>query len=165
TDLRLVDTKSISATGERNFGLELAYIHGPFHLTLEGHQMTALRPGLPDPTFRGGYAEIGVLITPGDRPGYRNGAYDRIRPANPVTGGGIGAVQINARYDLIDLNDGPVLGGKQQAVGISAIWIPTDNTRLLLNYGHLWIDDAAIPAGTRTDYQIDTFGARAQFDF
>src|SRR5690606_6738810 len=28
TDLRLVDTRAISATGEHNFGLELAYIHG-----------------------------------------------------------------------------------------------------------------------------------------
>src|SRR5690606_39042080 len=66
TDLRLVDTRAFSATGERNFGAELAYINGPLHVTLEGHRMTAIRPGLPNPTFWGGYAEIGLLVTPGD---------------------------------------------------------------------------------------------------
>jgi phosphate-selective porin OprO/OprP len=37
TVLRLVDTGNITATGERNFGAELAYVHGPFHATAEGH--------------------------------------------------------------------------------------------------------------------------------
>ena len=47
----------------------------------------------------------------------------------------------------------------------SAIWIPTDYIRFLVNYGHLWIDDAAVLAGARTDYQVDTFGIRGQVDF
>ena len=165
TDVRLVDTRAISATGERNFGVELAYLQGPFHVTLEGHQMTARRPGLPDPTFRGGYAEFGMLLTPGDRSAYRNGAFDRIRPANPVTSGGIGAIQLNARYDRIDLTDGAIVGGSQQAAGLSAVWIPTEYIRFLVNYGHLWIEDAAVLAGTDPAYQVDTFGMRAQFDF
>lgn len=165
TDLRLVDTRAFSATGERNFGLELAYIQGPFHVTLEGHQLTARRPGLPDPTFRGGYAEIGMFLTRGDKTAYRNGTFDRIRPANPVSAGGIGAIQLNARYDRLDLTDGTIVGGTQQAAGLSAIWIPTDYIRFLANYGHLWIDDAAVLAGTDADYQVDTFGVRAQFDF
>ena len=165
TDLRLVDTRSFSATGERNFGLELAYIQGPFHVTLEGHQLTARRPGLPDPTFRGGYAEVGMLLTPGDKTAYRNGAFDRIRPANPVSAGGIGAIQLNARYDRIDLTDGAIAGGTQQAAGLSAVWIPTEYIRFLVNYGHLWIDDAAVLAGLDADYQVDAFGMRAQIDF
>ena len=165
TDVRLVDTRAFAATGERNFGLELAYIQGPLHVTLEGHQLTARRQGLPDPTFRGGYAEIGLLVTPGDKTAYRGGAFDRIRPANPVTAGGIGAIQLNARYDLLDLTDGTIVGGTQQAAGLSAIWIPTDYVRFLVNYGHLWIKDAAVLAGIDPDYQVDTFGVRAQVDF
>src|SRR5690606_32829576 len=58
TDVRLVDTGAFGATGERHFGAELAFIKGPFHATVEGHRMTALRPGLPNPTFWGGYAEV-----------------------------------------------------------------------------------------------------------
>ena len=165
TDMRLVDTGSIAATGERNFGLEVAYIHGPFHATVEGHSMTARRPGLPDPTFHGGYAEVGMLITPGDKAGYRNGAFNRIRPVNPVGEGGIGAIQINARYDRLDLSDEGIVGGTQQALGLSAIWVPTDYIRFLVNYGHLWIDNAAVLAGVDPDYQVDAFGVRAQVDF
>jgi len=165
TDQRLVDTKAFSATGERNFGLELAYIQGPFHVTFEGAQMTARRPGLPDPTFQGGYAEVGIVLTPGDKTAYRNGVYDRIRPSRPVTAGGIGAIQLNARYDYLDLSDGGIVGGTQQSAGLSAIWIPIEYVRFLVNYGHLWIDDAAVPAGVDPDYQADAFGVRAQFDF
>ena len=165
TDVRLVDTGLFSATGERNYGAELAYVAGPFHATVEGHRMTTLRPGLPDPTFWGGYAEVGMLVTPGDTTAYKGGAYDRIRPVNPITSGGIGAIQVNARYDRIDLTDAGVSGGMQQAAGLSVIWIPTDYVRFLVNYGHLWVDNAAIPAGPDPDYQVDTLGVRAQFDF
>ncbi len=165
TDVRLIDTGEFSASGERNFGLELAYLHGPFHAVVEGHQMTARRPGLPDPTFRGGYAEVGMLLTPGDRPGYRNGAFDRIRPVNPVTAGGIGAIQVNARYDTLDLSDEGIAGGRQQTLGFSAVWVPTDYLRFLVNYGHLWIDDAAVLAGTDSGYEVDAVAVRAQVDF
>jgi phosphate-selective porin OprO/OprP len=165
TDVRLVDTRAFSATGERSFGAEVAYINGPFHATAEGAQMTARRPGLPDPTFWGGYAEVGMLVTPGDTTAYRGGVYDRIRPAHPVSAGGIGAIQLNARYDYLDLIDEGIVGGRQQAAGLSVIWVPTDYVRFMLNYGHLWIDDAAMLAGTDPDYQVDTFGMRAQFDF
>jgi len=166
TDVRLVDTGLFSATGERSFGAELAYVKGPFHATLEGHRITTLRPGgLPDPTFWGGYAEIGIVVTPGDTTAYRGGVFDRIRPKNPVSAGGIGAIQLNARYDRIDLTDGAIVGGTQQAAGLSAIWIPTDYIRFLINYGHLWIDDPAVPAWTDPDVQVDTVGVRAQVDF
>ncbi|MBO9519532.1 MAG: porin [Porphyrobacter sp.] len=164
TDVRLVDTGNIPATGERSFGAELAYVQGPFHATIEGHQITTLRPGLSNPTFQGGYAELGMIVT-GDNTTYRGGAYDRIRPENPVSKGGIGAVQLNVRYDRIDLNDEDIVGGLQQAAGLSAIWIPEDYVRFILNYGHLWVSDAAVPAGTDPNYQVDTFGMRAQFDF
>ena len=165
TDVRLVDTRAFSATGERTFGAELAYMRGPFHVTFEGAQQTARRPGLEDPTFWGGYAEIGMLLTPGDKNAYRNGVYDRIRPSHPVNAGGIGAIQLNARYDYLDLTDGGIVGGTQQSAGLSMLWIPTDYVRFLVNYGHLWIDDAAVLAGTDPDYQVDAFGMRAQFDF
>lgn len=165
TDLRLVDTKALSATGERSFGGELAYINGPFHATVEGHRLTVRRPGLPDPTFWGGYAEIGMLLTKGDVVAYKNGAWDRVKPAHPLGKGGIGALQLNVRYDKLDLNSGPIVGGRQDAAGLSLVWTPTDFVRFLANYGHLWISDAPVTAGGDPDYQVDTFGMRAQVDF
>jgi phosphate-selective porin OprO/OprP len=163
TDTRLVDTGSFSATGQHSFGTEVAYVAGPFHATIEAQHSTAARPRLPNPDFWGGYAEIGMLVTPGDTTGYKGGTYDRIRPKRPLGKGGIGAVQLNARYDRLDLNDATVAGGLQQSFGLSAIWVPIASTRFVLNYGHVWVDDAGGEAGI--DYEVDAVGIRAQFDF
>lgn len=164
TDVRLVDTGSFSATGENSFGAELAYLQGRFHATAESHWIKALRPGLSNPTFNGGYAEVGYLLTD-DKSGYKGGVFDRIRPSNPVSKGGIGAIQLNARYDWLDLNDSGIIGGRQQVAGVSAVWVPVDYVRFVLNYGHLWIKDSPVPAGVDTNYQADALGIRAQVDF
>jgi phosphate-selective porin OprO/OprP len=163
-DLRLVDTKAFSATGETSYGAELAYIAGRFHATGEGHWITAHRPGLADPTFFGGYAEIGYMLT-ADETAYKAGVYDRIKPKHPLGKGGMGALQFNARYDSLDLSDGVIVGGRQQTAAASLLWIPTDYVRFILNYGHIWIDDAAVSAAGNRKYTADALGARAQFDF
>jgi phosphate-selective porin OprO/OprP len=164
TDIRLINTGTIGSTGEMSYGAELAYIAGRFHATGESHWITARRPGLADPIFGGGYAEVGYLLT-GDTTAYKGGAYDRIRPKNPLNKGEIGAVQLNARYDWLDLNDAGIIGGRQQIAAVSMLWIPTDYVRFILNYGHLWLNDAAVAAGTSRDYSADSIGVRAQFDF
>jgi phosphate-selective porin OprO/OprP len=164
TDLRLIDTRAFSASGERAFGGEIAYINGRFHATAESQWMTAIRPGLANPTFNGGYAELGYLLTD-DATAYKGGVYDRIRPKHALGKGGMGAVQVNLRYNWLDLNSGAIVGGRQQVAGISALWIPTDYVRFILNYGHIWINDAAVPAGAVSSYNADALGLRAQFDF
>ena len=164
TDARLVNTGNINASGETGYGLELAYVSGRFHATAESSWMKARRPGLADPTFNGGYAELGMLLS-NDETAYKNGVYDRIRPKNPLGKGGIGALQANLRYDWLDLSDGPIIGGRQQIAGASLVWIPTDYVRFLLNYGHLWLNDAVVTAGGDPDYQSDSVGLRAQIDF
>jgi phosphate-selective porin OprO/OprP len=163
TDVRLVGTPVFSANGETNYGLEAAYIAGRFHATAESSWLKAHRPGLADPTFNGGYAELGYLLTD-DVTAYKNGAYDRIRPKHALGKGGIGAVQANLRYDWLDLADGVILGGRQQVLGASLLWIPTDYVRFIANYGHLWLNDAPALSG-KTDYHADSLGLRAQFDF
>jgi phosphate-selective porin OprO/OprP len=165
-DLRFVNTGNvIPVSGERGFGAELAYVRGRFHATAESSWLIARRPGLPDPTFNGGYAEVGMLLTD-DVTAYKNGVYERIRPKRPVGSGGMGALQLNLRYDWLDLNDAGVVGGRQQIAGASLLWIPVDYVRFILDYGHLWIDDAALPAaGGDRSYTMDALGLRAQLDF
>lgn len=165
TDLRLVGTGNIiPIDAETNYGVEFAYINGRFHATAESHWLTAKRPGLADPTFNGGYAELGMLLTD-DQTIYKAGVYDRIRPKTPVGKGGIGAIQVNARYDWLDLIDAGIVGGRQQIGAVSVLWIPTDYVRFIVNYGHLWLNRSPIAAGTDRDYSADTLGMRAQFDF
>lgn len=164
TDVRLIDTGAFSASGESSYGAEFGYIQGRFHALGEMQWITARRPGLADPTFNGGYAELGYLLTD-DATAYKAGGLDRIRPKKPLGSGGIGAIQLNARYDWLDLSDAGIVGGRQQVAGVSLVWIPTDYVRFILNYGHVKVSDAAVKAGTDADYTADAVGMRAQFDF
>ncbi len=167
TGERFVNTGHLDANSELGFGVEGAAIAGPFHAAAEGFWQKVDRPGmLSDPTFFGGYAEVGMFLTGGDHRGYKGGTFDRVKPKNPVGKGGMGAWQINARYDYLDLNDGGIVGGKQNGYYVSLVWTPTDYTRFLFNYGHLEYDDAvyALTNGDRS-YGVDSFGVRAQVDF
>jgi len=139
-------------------------ISGRFHATSESFWQKVRRPGLADPTFNGGYAEVGYLLTD-DQAAYKNGVIERVRPKAPLGAGGIGAVQVNARYDWLDLSDAGVSGGHQRTVGVSVIWIPTAYVRFIANYGHMWLDDAALTASGDHSYGVDAAGMRAQFDF
>ena len=166
TDVRLVDTGLIDIKSERGFGLEAAVLTGPFHAAAEGFWQTVKRTGAPDPTFFGGYAEFGMTLTRGDARGYDDGEFDRLKPSRPITAGGIGAIELNARYDYLDLNDGGIVGGRQQAALIGLVWAPIDYIRITANYGKLWLDDARIAtASGDRDYTADTFGLRTQIDF
>ena len=166
-DVRFIDTGNISAVSELGYGLEAGYVQGPFHATGETHWQKVSRPGaLVDPTFFGGYAEVGMFLTKGDTRAYKAGAFDRIKPKNPVGKGGMGAVQVNLRYDYLDLIDGGIVGGTQNGYDIGLVWTPIEYIRFMLNYGHIEYDNAFLPAaGGDRSYSVDAVGARAQFDF
>ena len=166
TDTRFLATPELGVTEETSYGLEAAAIHGPFHAVGEVHWLNAdLADDGVSPTFFGGYAEVGYFLT-GETRGYKGGKFDRTKVLNPLSEGGMGAFQINLRYDHLDLNDEGIIGGQQQGYQASLVWMPEDHVRFLLNYGRMSYDDAAIPAaGGDRDYSIDVFGARAQIDF
>ena len=167
TSERFINTGNLGASSEFGFGLEGAVISGPFHAAVEGFWQNVNMPtGMDDPTFFGGYAEVGYFLTKGDTRGYKGGKFDRTKPANPVGEGGSGSVQVNLRYDRLDLNDAGILGGKQDGYFLSIVWKPTDYTMLLANYGRLDYTDAVYSAAAGdTSYGVDAFGLRAQIDF
>src|SRR3546814_8750459 len=70
--------------------------------------------GMADPTFFGGYAEVGYFLTSGDTRGYKDGKFDRTKPKNPVGKGGMGSLQFNLRYDRLDLSDAAILGRSEE---------------------------------------------------
>ncbi|TCM17347.1 phosphate-selective porin OprO/OprP [Novosphingobium sp. PhB165] len=165
TDLRLLSAPVSDARNELGLGLEAAWIKGRFHATSETYWQKVRRVGFADPTFNGGYAEVGYMLTHDDTP-YKAGVFERIRPHDGFDKGGLGAVQLNVRYDWLNLNDAGIVGGREQTAGISALWIPTDYVRFILNYGHIWVKDSPVLVnGTDSDYGVDSFGMRAQFDF
>lgn len=123
TGERFVDTGNFAAKGDDIFGLELAGIFGPLHVTgeLQYTKVRAYEAGdtatgldafsggntlvVPsgDPSFVSYYAEVGYFLT-GETRGYKNGLWDRTKVLHPFDKGGWGAFQINARYDYLDLD-------------------------------------------------------------
>lgn len=166
-DIRFIDTGSLAAESELGYGLEAAYIRGPIHVASEAHWQRVDRPGaLTDPTFFGGYLEAGLFLTPGDTRGYKGGVFDRVKPRRPVGGGGFGAVQVNLRYDYLDLIDAGIVGGKQDGYELGLVWTTTDYTRFMLSYGRLVYSEAFLPAaGGDRNYSVDALGGRMQIDF
>lgn len=165
SDARFLATPALAIDGETSFGLEAAAIRGPLHVTAEAHWLNADRITGTDPGFFGFYAEVGWFLT-GETRGYRGTRWDRTRVRRPIEEGGLGAVQLNVRYDHLDLNSAGITGGVQNGLELGLTWIPTDYVRFLVNYGRLSYDDAAIPAaGGRRDYAVDVIGVRAQLDF
>lgn len=167
TSERFINTGNIAASSEFGFGLEAAVISGPFHAAAEGYWQNVNMPvGMSDPTFFGGYAEVGVFLTKGDTRGYKGGKFDRTKPKNPLGKGGMGSLQFNVRYDRLDLTDAGILGGSQNGYFASIVWKPTDYTMILANYGKLDYSNAVYATGTGdTSYSVDVFGMRAQIDF
>lgn len=164
TDLRFLNASIPNATRETGYGLEAAYIHGRFHASAENFWQTVRRTGFADPTFHGGYAELGYMLTDDETP-YKEGIYERIKPKHGFDKGGLGAVQLNGRYEWLDLNDSGIVGGRQQTAGVSAVWVPTDYVRFILDYGHGWVKDSPILANGKGNYGFDAMGMRAQLDF
>jgi phosphate-selective porin OprO and OprP len=167
TSQRFVDTNVLLADSETGYGLEAAVISGRLHAAAEYYWQHLTRPGaLSDPTFSGGYAEVGYFLTPGDSRGYRGGTFDRVKPKSPLGKGGTGAVQVNLRYDWLDLIDAGIVGGQQDGYQLGLSWMPTDYTKLMLNYARLQYDNAIYPAaGGDRSYGVDAVGMRAQIDF
>jgi phosphate-selective porin OprO and OprP len=166
TEIRFVGTPALAVTQETHFGLEAAMIRGPLHVTGEAHWLKAgTAAGGPSPTLFGGYAEIGWFLT-GETRGYRGARWDRTRVRRSIEEGGFGALQVNLRYDHLDLDSGAVRGGTQNGFQAGLIWIPTDHVRFMLNYARLSYDGAIVPAaGGDRSYGVDVVGARAQLDW
>src|SRR3546814_7450767 len=95
--MRISDWSSdVCSSDLLGFGLESAFISGPFHAAAEGFwQQVDMPVGMVDPTFIGGYAEVGYFLTSGDTRGYKDGRFDRTKPKNPVGAGGMGSLQFN----------------------------------------------------------------------
>ena len=167
TSTRFVDTGSLGSDSEFGLGVEAAVISGPFHAAAEGFWQNVDMPlAMENPTFFGGYVEAGYFFTKGDTRGYNGGKFDRVKPQSAVGDGGIGSVQLNLRYDHLDLNDAGIIGGVQNGYQASLIWKPASNTLFSVNYGRMDYTDAALPTDTGdTDYGVDAFGVRAQVDF
>ncbi len=167
TNSYVLETPGLNVDDEVNYGLEAAAIRGPWHAVAEAHWLRAMRPDAPDVGFFGGYAEVGYFLTKGDTRSYRNGIFGGADPKRPFGKGGIGAVQLNLRYDYLSLNDrsAGVLGGRQNAYLAGLVWTPINYLRFNLNYGYLTYSPGVTADGVFDDYNLHVIGTRIELDF
>lgn len=163
-DTRYIGTPALSIGKEQRFGLEAAAVNGRFHVAAETHWLKAQRAAADDPVFFGAYAEVGVFLTKDSRP-LKGGLFGAIDPRKPVGSGGFGAVQLNVRYDYLDLNSQGIVGGKQNGYLASLIWTPAKNFRLMGQYSKLIYTDAVIAIAGDRSYTVDVIGVRGQISY
>ncbi len=154
---RIVNTGRL-ASSDNLFAAEALAIHKNLWFAGEYAVLNANGGnGLEDGDFSGGYIEAGIVI--GGKRSYKKsgGTFDRTKVDNPVGSGGLGALSLVARYDTLDVQDGPYLG-KLDTVVLGADWWPTKQTRIRLNY----FDSDATNGSADS---ANGFVARLGFDF
>ncbi|WP_417317392.1 OprO/OprP family phosphate-selective porin [Emcibacter sp.] len=159
---RYVNTGNFDADSDTFYGVELAGVMGPFSAQAEWAWQSASLIGSDDSaTFNGGYVDLSYFIT-GESRSYKKGAFGRVKVANPVFEGGMGAWQVAVRYDTIDLSDDDlaILGGKQETFIVGVNWHLNDYARFMANYS-----SSDIEGGSDDGENIDAWGLRFQVDW
>jgi phosphate-selective porin OprO/OprP len=139
-------------------GLEAAAVSGAFHAHAEFMTMELDGP-TGNPRIDSAFVNLGYFLT-GETRSYSasSGTFGRTRPTTPVSEGGMGAVELAARYDYSDLND--VAAGELTTWTLGANWYVEDNFRIMANYV---TGELAVPGGPNTD--VSGPQIRVQWDF
>ncbi len=126
------------ASKDSLYGLEGAAQMGAFHVASEWAFLRAQDGGATgDANFNGGYFEAGWFITGEHSPlTLSKGVWSRPKIKKPVQNGGIGAWQVAAKYDRIDLTDDGVFGGEQNTYVLGVNWYLNRYSRFTVNYNH-----------------------------
>lgn len=118
------------------FGAETAVVYGPFSAQTE-----YLRTDLSGQGFSGnaldGYYGYATYFLTGESRNYKakTASWDRIKPnRNFDLKGGMGAWELATGYDYMNLNSGPVQGGKASVAKFGVNWYLNSHTRFMANY-------------------------------
>jgi phosphate-selective porin OprO/OprP len=178
--IRLVDTGAISSDGLTAYGLEAGGSFKSFYAAGEWYKIDVNRQGVSafDPSFSGWYVQGAWTIT-GERHAWSNanGGFTGVKPGKPFdrSKGTWGALEVAARYSVLDLNDregvfgsatpvGGVRGGEQKVTTVGLNWYPNTTVRFLLDYQWIRVDRLNA-AGASLDTDVDVVSLRSQFAF
>jgi len=158
---RLVDTGAFAVDGQSTYGFEAALVLDRW--SVQGEYMMSmadgLAPGAPSVDFSGYYVEGSYFLTD-DRRNYdaRSGAFSRTKPTASLFGDddeACGAWQARLRYSMIDLSDGPVLGGELSDVTAGLTWFLNNNTRIMAEVVQADLDGVDDTTIFQTRFQVD----------
>ena len=172
-------------TGARNatyYGLEGAGVFGPFSVQGEYNHLSIDRFGAAPTVNVDGYYVFGSWFLTGESRTFKNGNVDKLKPFRDFSpGGGWGAWEVLARYDVLDLTDagfqsigGKAVNRKGQTWTLGLNWYLNPNLRITANYIRFKGENSPLvfppPAaaalnGPGTTAKGDVFGSRLQVDF
>jgi phosphate-selective porin OprO/OprP len=173
TGTQSVDTGVLAdADNDVWLGGELAFVSGRFSAQSEVSNTWLQRGGGNDDAtgLWGGYLSGSWFLTDDTRPyDAEDGVFDRVKVSDPVHDGGIGAWQLGARFDFVDLNDGSadVRGGEQYSTILGVNWYFNDYIRMMLDGAWTRVfnardSEAAVDGSSNNIFGV---GARAQVDW
>lgn len=132
TPVRLVDTGSMMDTDRvSTLGAESFWVQGPFKLQGEymATRVDRYGEGFGDFSGTGGYIS-GMWNVSGQPWGYKAG--EPATKVGPATGAGMW--QVGLRYDVLDLNDDAVQGGRMETWTAGVNWYWRTNFKVAINY-------------------------------
>jgi len=138
----LVDTGNIPAENAFSLSAEAAWVKGPYSLQGEYlHAFIKEKDG-GNFNFKGFYVSGSWFLTGESRPYDKaSGVFGKVLPKKnlSIKNGGLGAWELGVRYSHLDLNDGPVQGGRMNILmgGLNWYWNPVFKLRLNLGYGDI----------------------------
>lgn len=152
---RLVDSGALAPVSHIDRrGLEGLWIGGPWSVQAEYLDATISQPhGRPDVDGSGWYAFVSWVAT-GESRTYGGGNVGDVKP-----NGRYGAMELALRYSELDLDDGPVLGGRERDWTLGANWYVNRYLKLQANYVRAQSDRR----GLRVDPNVLELRAQVQF--
>lgn len=150
----------------RYAGAEAAAVFGPLTLAGEAGRLWLDRSDASNEDFNGYYAFATYFLTGETRP-FKGGNFDRVRPLKELGKNGLGAFELAARYDHLDLSDTPVLiraGNQASSITLGINWYFNPYAKLMFNWVHFWGDNTPLdPVGDKS--RGDAFAGRLHVDF
>ena len=170
SNLRIVDTGAIQNVDSTTlFGPEIGLSYGPF--TLLGEYNVAQFDRENGSTLEFTSWHVGFNWLFGAAPYAKSYKIDSGEFKRPVplqdfswANGGWGAFELAARYASIDLNDGDVVGGTEDAATFAANWYINNNVRLMFDWTHI-VDTDGSNVVREEAKGVDILQTRAQWTY
>ncbi len=144
-----VDTGKFAADSSAMTGLEFYYRPGPLLIGAEYMFQNVDAPESGNPYFHGGEVSV-IWIATGETRSYNRagGFFNAVSPARSVFSGGPGAWELVTRFSYIDLDSGPLHGGRFWRFTPMVNWHLDDILRLEFVYGYGSLDRFSVNGRT-----------------
>jgi phosphate-selective porin len=131
-----VDTGNFPASHGNHYGLEALWNDGPYSVTVEYAAADVATPEANDPNFYGSYVTLGWVL--GGDPRHYDKKVGYARRVLPNTRWG--ALELAARFAILDLDSEAVRGGYLTKWYGGANWWATRRWRISVGYGRAELD-------------------------